>query len=48
MSVVTKVKHGAHIGMDHAGALAHAAYGHGLAADLKLNSHLFLLWYRWS
>ena len=40
MSVVTK--HGAHIRMDHARALAHAAYGYGLAADLKLNSHLFL------
>ena len=28
--------------MDHAGALAHAAYGYGLAADFKLNSDLFL------
>ena len=34
-------KHGTHIGMDHAGALTHAANGHLYASHLKFDSYLF-------
>ena len=35
-------EHGAHVGMDHAGPLGHAAYCDGHAADLRGISQLFL------
>ena len=38
-----KSKHGTHIGMNHAGALAHTAYGYGFSACLKLHSHFLFL-----
>ena len=36
-------KHGAHIRVDHAGALAHTANGNGLSADPNLNSDFLFL-----
>ena len=38
-----KAQHGAHIRMDHAGALAHAADRYGFSADFDLNSNFLRL-----
>ena len=37
-----ETEHGAHIGVNHAGAFRHAAQGHGLSADGKGYRRLFM------